>query len=547
MSQEIADLKNGYLLRKYAVVPENVDLVAASRDLISAGTYAELCEKYAAANLPELNQVTNSIASYEYQSLDNSQYRRLMQATSNKKLKGSLISIWLANSLSSLAPVKQTLWLQSKAFFQFAQNFFSTNDTVALLEQTYSSFLTAECDCSIAATKGPLEAYRKACRAFRSQMADNNMSFDGEISQSNNVSTVLAIPADCLAEITVILREMRDANRRRGGVSGTGASHLISFEMWITNPNFFSVTGKFYGRRLKQDASMRAYTTLSLGANNVWSITTVSHTGERGVYLLTTAIVNYLQRPNVNEDTIINNITSHLELFKAAMADGPGPNANEIKYIETITSVLKELTHRDEWGSGDGGMSGNIQSQAANIDSLFSSLFWIIKMAKIDDHTEYVRVLSYLYYSTRDMQGKKKLRENMQQHPMRCINVLISKMSNCTKIHLPPHILSMKRLTDIVGVLGSVNILYLNTLEKPSFSNRFSLHLPPQGSNTVKMICQLHSLERLVDPVAQAEEDIYQSHHVFHQSLQMKRSLYSNTHNVRGNALLVSPQVIASV
>lgn len=201
--------------------------------------------------------------------------------------------------------------------------------------------------------------------------------------------------------------------------------------------------------------------------------------------------------------------------------------------LQTILCVYRaavaEIELSENWGGTDGAGADTPTLQMANIDSLVSTCFWIIKLGQVDSSEKYLKLINSVNALMSKKVSRKAIMSTLRLATDMNMVHLSKKISPNTNIHLPPHVLNYTRLQDMVGTICAVSALNLPSVNKPLYSPRHILHAARELDTTVKFLTQFYSLETLVQqtrPANEDDEEIKQSLHMFRQYLIQKRNLY---------------------
>lgn len=209
-----------------------------------------------------------------------------------------------------------------------------------------------------------------------------------------------------------------------------------------------------------------------------------------GVLLLSTAVVNLAQKGELDKG-------EWCQAAKDMIEDTVATRLADIEALEGLRNILcdyraavAEIEDSDNWG-GEGAEGDTPKLQMANLDSLVSTLLWIIKLGEVTSYHEYLMLI----YSINSLMGKKISKNGIQGTLRLATNLnlakLAKKISPNTNIHLPPHILNYTRLQDMVGAICSVSAVFLTSVNRPLYSPRYILHAARNRGPMISFLAQL--------------------------------------------------------
>lgn len=495
-------------------------------------------------NFPTLNSATTSLSVATSTMPSETTYSTLIAENLQPKEKDSVISSYIADQYSRLAPYYELFWLQSRKWYDFCVSFFTADTHAKALADNLNKFQAPDSDCTYKTTAACLQEYREMCRSFRDNARVSKVTFPALKTQTGNVLKELIVPISMAARVKTLVEDMRRIQKEAGTKVSEGANHAPACLSFLEDPGFETLPGWYNKRKANASASMKAY---MIADTEVFSSNfeekVIDAPDTVGVYLMTTAICNLVSSDAITLEGARTALRTFLDNVKESALEHNDSLSRHRNVFVVVYCVLKELNHLDDWNSGDGESGGVPGSQQANIDLPVSGAFWLFKIAQVRSYREYLELLCILH----NLSGKTNLIKLLKARTERPCQLLGETMSECIKIHLPPFVLNTRRLQDLVGTYCAAVYRHKQAIECPVASTRYSLHMGFNKDHTLKSILFLYDLERSRRRGANRDEkEIYQAHHCFHQSLLQKDSIYSNVHQVKGNALHIRVTSVAS-
>lgn len=419
----------------------------------------------------------------------------------------------LEDCMRKAAPqAHQTLALSNKFLEKCSLFMTSTNESVMKLKTTYAEYLPAG-----SKTESPtiLETYRKACADFRANIHEYAYAFP---TQQTSVETVIE-PGVFANDLKFILQSMiGKRNMMVGGTGGGGNEHVTAILNAFTDeglPNFpFTPLKRRKGGELKG------------GYDGTWK-------EDLTPLLLTTAILSQ-KNSNGGISSIQTTITEMLEnvLNEEAASD------YEIELKRAFTFALQECQH--DYGQGQAG--AGFYSQIANADVLFDTFFFLFGMCTftIGNLRAFQPTLFLIFSKLRSntvlnrMLGEFRTRSGVPK--------VVSLLSKSTHVHLPPWIMTAKRLYEMASIICPFSLKNIGgSIRSPAMSVRYISNYRDLNQYMFSFLVALHNLE------ASAYEkegqsilfNISQAEYLLHQALLGRVHGFSNTQKITGNALNV--------
>lgn len=456
-------------------------------------SYASFITSPVLEALPQCNMEHSTIPSPGFQPLEIDNHMNLMNMTTDYKVRCVILNDWLTKSLQSLSPIKICLFFQSKIVFDKAVSSFSASDSIEDLISNYNTYMSPNHQCNFVQTKPDLEAYKRLCISVREDM-NTILPFHSE-RQVGNVSTTLTVPADEAATVRNMITEMKQqASDRLQGT--TGASHVDAYMECIASlgVTMEELPSGFGNRRKRVGQNMTPKIANWLGEDFVVSDFRPTNPDiNGGVMLLSTAVVNLHQKGVLVKGEWVERVRQMITSIVTERRNEVEQNQGLRNILCHYRASIEEIADSDNWG-GLGGEEGDTPKlQMANIDSLVSTLFWLIKLGKTKSYDEYIKLIHSLNSLMARKISKKAIQSTLRLATNMNLVELSKMISSNTNIHLPPHVLNFTRLQDMIGTICSVSAIALNTVNNPLYSPRYILHASRTKTDIVRFLTKFYN------------------------------------------------------
>nr|QPZ88454.1 nucleocapsid protein [Soybean thrips bunya-like virus 9] len=457
----------------------------------------------------------------------------VIKENTRPEYRSAVIACWSQYVFRYESPIVHSLYIQSGNFFSVVSEFFKSNRIVRRLLNEQFNFLDANCDCTLKRTKAPVSEYRKACDDFRA--AINTVRPDAFEVLMGSVESELNVDSSNLhafREMLEIIKNSTEGNRQG---SEQGAAHLGECLRYFETFSHADLP-LFYMKRRKDTKFKGNEAEIQLNENNLQC---KFGELEEGVYLMTTAAVKYMQADPEKEGDLLAKLEATItSLTEAYVEDQTAPSADaqtNADYLKFLLEWREELRNSKEWNNGE----ETAFQQFANMDTLFSSLFWAFKLAKVDNYNDFLNLGVTLYKIGKASSGKKNMKEMLGKTVNRNVRDLVKCVSESENIHLPPFVLNSKRLLEMAACLFPVSAKSVQSWVNPIGHPKYLLH-GEASSGAANFLVDLYHMEKAAfdgrASLGMQRMDIYQSCYLLHQLLIGKGNIFSNTQKVTGNA-----------
>ena len=251
-----------------------------------------------------------------------------------------------------------------------------------------------------------------------------------------------------------MLGVMTTQTAMRNGAVTTGCSHFQEFLPFIEEPMWENRPANLCTRRRRVSPNMISFSypedvTIDVVANT--EPTADEGPGRKPLYLLSTALAKYYQTTENTPELVETKMRTYFDSLNIEHTPGNMTQKQVVAEIATIRCAIEESRLFRDWSETG---SAGPYSQFANMDYLFSTLYWVFKIFRVVSYSEYIRVLLCLNRILSKGTGRAKTSQMIKTSNMSKVAEAFPQISNCKDIHLPPYILNFKRLGDLVAVIS---------------------------------------------------------------------------------------------
>nr|QQK53154.1 nucleoprotein [Orthonairovirus haemorrhagiae] len=200
-----------------------------------------------------------------------------------------------------------------------------------------------------------------------------------------------------------------------------------------------------------------------------------------------------------------------------------------------ITNLLKHIAKAQELYKN----SSALRAQGAQIDTPFSSFYWLYK-AGVTPET-FPTVSQFLFELGKQPRGTKKMKKALLSTPMKWGKKLYELFADDSfqqnRIYMHPAVLTAGRISEMGVCFGTIPVANPDDAAQGSGHTKSILNLRTSTETNnpcAKTIVKLFEIQKTGFNIQ--DMDIVASEHLLHQSLVGKQSPFQNAYNVKGNA-----------
>nr|QBP34446.1 nucleoprotein precursor [Orthonairovirus haemorrhagiae] len=200
-----------------------------------------------------------------------------------------------------------------------------------------------------------------------------------------------------------------------------------------------------------------------------------------------------------------------------------------------ITNLLKHIAKAQELYKN----SSALRAQGAQIDTVFSSYYWLYK-AGVTPET-FPTVSQFLFELGKQPRGTKKMKKALLSTPMKWGKKLYELFADDSfqqnRIYMHPAVLTAGRISEMGVCFGTIPVANPDDAALGSGHTKSILNLRTNTETNnpcAKTIVKLFEIQKTGFNIQ--DMDIVASEHLLHQSLVGKQSPFQNAYNVKGNA-----------
>ncbi|AMT75373.1 nucleoprotein [Abu Hammad virus] len=433
-----------------------------------------------------------------------------------RALKDSIFGKAVIGLTAHSAPVKECAWLSNKTFVKRALEWFEDNKNkqmVKIWDAEYNKLMTA------LPTLKQVQSYQDAARQFRVDVPlPKDQAFavlEGEVLVEYKVGRDVS---------KTIMDMLVDMERRRSETRSPGASGAANRKETLDN-NAAWMNSWLRGR----------HGILDIPPWGPWD-----KTSSNGYLIAHTSILKAEQNIEEDLDDLVEERRNDVALLyarpAAELADFDVTVIEQIiKTLETFQDFKRRIRART------GQNAGGFGQQAAALDTVFSSCYWMWKAGVTE--TSFPALSKFLHELGSRAIGKTKLLSILKSCGWKWGKGLASIISagdfQGDKIHMHPAVLTSGRLSmDLVLSFGAVPTFNPDLAMEPVGSLRSLLNMETNRGNTcARAIVQLWDVFNA--GYRYEDEDIVPPEHMLHQSFLGKISPFQNVSLRKGDALKV--------
>nr|WAX26488.1 MAG: nucleocapsid [Cencurut virus] len=183
------------------------------------------------------------------------------------------------------------------------------------------------------------------------------------------------------------------------------------------------------------------------------------------------------------------------------------------------------------------GGGGQYRAQIAQIDSIFSSYYWIWRAGV--DETSFGSVSSFLFDLGQIPRGGAKIAKALKKSGLYWGSHIVDLFADTSfkenRIHMHPAVLTTGRLSEMGACFGIIPVTNPEQVFEGSGFAKSILNIRTDGLNpAATIVTQLFNIQRQAKSLT--DLDVISSEHLLHQLLVSKKSVFQNAFQVKGNA-----------
>nr|4XZE_A Chain A, Nucleoprotein [Hazara virus]4XZE_B Chain B, Nucleoprotein [Hazara virus]4XZE_C Chain C, Nucleoprotein [Hazara virus]4XZE_D Chain D, Nucleoprotein [Hazara virus] len=463
--------------------------------------YKQFAEKH------KLNNKYTESASFcaEIPQLDTYKYKMELASTDNER--DAIYSSALIEATRFCAPIMECAWASCTGTVKRGLEWFDKNkdsDTVKVWDANYQKLRTETPPAEA------LLAYQKAALNWRKDVGFSIGEYTSILKKA--VAAEYKVPGTVINNIKEMLSDMiRRRNRIINGGSDdapkrgpVGREHLD----WCRE----FASGKF----------LNAF-------NPPWG--EINKAGKSGYPLLATGLAKLVELEGKDV----------MDKAKASIAQLEGwvkENKDQVDQ-DKAEDLLKGVRESYKTALALAKQSNAFRAQGAQIDTVFSSYYWLWK-AGVTPVT-FPSVSQFLFELGKNPKGQKKMQKALINTPLkwgkRLIELFADNDFTENRIYMHPCVLTSGRMSELGISFGAVPVTSPDDAAQGSGHTKAVLNYKTKTEVGNPCACIISSLFEIQKAGYDIESmDIVASEHLLHQSLVGKRSPFQNAYLIKGNA-----------
>ncbi|BAU21073.1 nucleocapsid protein [Tofla virus] len=434
-------------------------------------------------------------------------YRLKMQFAATEAEKDAVYSTALIEATKFCAPIMECAWSSSTGMVRKGLEWFETNkesEIVKVWDANYATLRRGTPDAEA------LTAYQKAAIAWRKEVGYNLNPQTHVLKQA--IAAEYKVPGTIVANIKEMLSDMI---RRRNLILSGGSDDA---------PKRGPV-GREHIDWCREFAKGKFLAVL----NPPWG--EIGKAGKSGYPLLATGLAKLaeLEGPDV-----LNKAKENIVKFQ----DWLKQNKDQLDE-ERAKVILDSLVASHKTAVALAKQSNAFRAQGAQIDTVFSSYYWIWK-AGVTPIT-FPSVSQFLFELGRNPKGQKKMHKALTNTPLKWGKKMIELFADNdfkqNRIYMHPCVLTSGRMSELGVTFGAVPVTDPDDAAHGSGHTKAVLNYKTgadSGNPCARIISELFEIQKAGYDIQSM--DIVASEHLLHQSLVGKRSPFQNAYLVKGNA-----------
>ncbi|UQM93878.1 nucleoprotein [Meihua Mountain virus] len=434
-------------------------------------------------------------------------YRIKMKLSTTESERDSVYSAALIDATKHCAPIMECTWASSTGMVKRGLEWFSAhkeNELVKIWDSNYT-LLRTETPSAEALT-----AYQKAALLWRKDVGFHLNQQTAILKAA--VAAEYKVPGTIVTSIKEMLSDMI---RRRNKIINGGTEDA---------PKRGPV-GKEHLDWCREFAKGKFLAAL----NPPWG--EINKAGKSGHSLLATGLAKLSELEG-------NSIMESAKKTIVALENWLKENQDQMD-AERANALLTGVKESFTTAAGLIKNSNAFRAQGAQIDTVFSSFYWIWK-AGVTPVT-FPSVSQFLFELGRNPKGQKKMKKALANIPLKWGRKMVELFADNdfkqNRIYMHPCVLTSGRMSELGVSFGVVPVTEPDDAALGSGHTKAVLNYKTKTEAGNPCACIISSLFEIQKEGYDLESmDIVSSEHLLHQSLVGKRSPFQNAYQIRGNA-----------
>nr|AMT75397.1 nucleoprotein [Erve virus] len=265
---------------------------------------------------------------------------------------------------------------------------------------------------------------------------------------------------------------------------------------------------------------------LSALINPAWG--DIDKKNKNGLMLLTTGIAKLRE---------LYGPVAMVKVQQAADKFGEWGKAQDVLDQSRVQEIHQVLLKSIAESTSLGGGAAVFKNQIAQIDSVFSSYYWMWRAGVTPE--SFPLLSDFLFELGQNARGSAKIIKTLDRIGLKWSKPLVNLFADSTfkmgRIHMHPAVLTTGRLNEMGLCFGIIPASHPESAVNGSGFAKNILNVRTDGMNpSAQLVVQLFDIQRQSRTLS--DLDVVSSEHLFHQILVGKQTAYQNAFQVKGNA-----------
>nr|WEY30119.1 nucleoprotein [Nairobi sheep disease virus] len=472
-------------------------IVADNKDAILAWhkTYSE---KH------RLKSVLTNSASFCEVIPDLSGYEVSMRLVSSESEKDSVYASALVAATKFCAPILECAWTSCTGMVERGLDWFENNkETVKIWDAEYGKLRTE------VPSPEQLLGYQRAALKWRKDTKYGINRNTAALAAA--IATEYRVPGSIVVNVKDMLSDMI---RRRNKILNRDGSEDVPKRGPVSKEHID------WARDLAQGKFLVVF-------NPPWG--DINKAGKSGIALAATGMAKLIELdgPKIAEDLreSLKGLVAWINAHKDEVENGKEVVDGLTKHLQKALELAKQ--------------SSAMRAQGAQIDTVFSSYYWLWKAGVTAEM--FPTVSQFLFELGKVPRGNKKMKKALSSMPLKWGKKLLALFADdsftANRIYMHPGVLTAGRMSELGVCFGAIPVANPDDAAEGSghIKNILNYKTDTQAGNPcAQNIVALFNIQKAGFDIESM--DIVASEHLLHQSLVGERSPFQNAYNIRGNA-----------